>query len=57
MERKCKVCGSEESSMWWKCCPKHTSEYGPDVVCQKCYVILHPEEANNEKSSKKGKSS
>lgn len=32
----CKSCGSDVSPTWWKCCPKHTTERGRDVVCQNC---------------------
>lgn len=32
----CKLCKVEESPTWWKCCPTHTTEQGPDVVCQVC---------------------
>ena len=32
----CKSCGSDVSPTWWKCCPKHTTEQGLDVVCQVC---------------------
>lgn len=32
----CKACETTESKTWWKCCPKHTTEQGTDVVCQTC---------------------
>lgn len=32
----CQTCRTEESKSWWKCCPKHTSEKGVDVVCEEC---------------------
>lgn len=36
----CKMCGKTETKEnpveWWKCCPKHTTETGPDVVCLDC---------------------
>ena len=35
----CKSCGSDVSKTWWKCCPKHTTEQGIDVVCQACANI------------------
>lgn len=43
---RCKLCneviGPEEPQ--FKCCPKHTTERGNDVVCGKCRDILHSEE-------------
>ena len=35
----CQSCGSDVSPTWWKCCPKHTTEQGIDVVCQSCANI------------------
>lgn len=32
----CVVCEITTSPTWWKRCPKHTTEQGPDVVCQPC---------------------
>ena len=32
----CQTCDSDVSPTWWKCCPKHTTERGRDVVCQNC---------------------
>ncbi len=32
----CNVCKTDESQSWWKCCPKHTTEKGVDVVCENC---------------------
>ena len=29
----------------WKCCPTHTTESGPDWVCDACAVKLHPDKA------------
>lgn len=40
-ERGCKICGSKESELWWKCCPDHTTEQGEDVVCLRCVFKLH----------------
>lgn len=42
--KHCRRCGTEESETWSKCCPRHTSEEGRDVVCEKCVVELHPPE-------------
>lgn len=53
----CKTCGSDVSPTWWKCCPKHTTEQGIDVVCQACanvclngaeVVVLVKKEENKE---------
>lgn len=38
----CSRCGKEWSSKWWKCCPEHTTEQGPDKICTQCYKKLHP---------------
>lgn len=35
-EITCTICCIKESPTWWKCCPKHTTEQGSDVVCQIC---------------------
>jgi hypothetical protein len=32
----CGICKTDESPSWWKCCPKHTTEKGVDVVCEGC---------------------
>ncbi len=32
----CKICNVDESKSWWKCCPKHTTDKGVDVVCEDC---------------------
>lgn len=32
----CIICKRVNSATWWKCCPKHTTERGTDVVCQSC---------------------
>lgn len=34
--RICILCKTRSSPTWWKCCPKHTTERGLDVVCQDC---------------------
>lgn len=39
----CKFCGGRNSERWWKCCPEHCTEHGPDVVCQTCYLDKHPD--------------
>src|SRR3954465_9557242 len=36
LQHMCKRCHKEESETWWKCCPRHCSERGPDVVCDTC---------------------
>lgn len=38
----CMFCQSTETEEWWKCCPKHCTEQGPDIVCTKCKKFLHP---------------
>lgn len=43
MEKACKKCGTTRTREWWKCCPEHTSEDDPDVVCTECALYLHPE--------------
>ncbi len=40
----CIFCGKTASIVWWKCCPKHTTERGPDVCCQTCAENLHSKE-------------
>lgn len=40
--KECKRCGSTVTREWWKCCRKHTSQNGPDVLCEECALILHP---------------
>ncbi len=35
-------CLSNESKVWWKCCPDHHTEKGPDVSCEVCYAVNHP---------------
>lgn len=42
--RVCICCGTNNSIIWWKCCPKHTTEQGPDIYCQKCAENLHSKE-------------
>lgn len=32
----CVVCKTTNSPSWWKCCHKHTTELGNDVVCFSC---------------------
>lgn len=41
-EKICKRCKKKESEEWWKCCPEHCTEQGPDVVCRDCKEELHP---------------
>ncbi len=41
-EKICKRCKKTESKEWWKCCPEHCTEQGPDVVCMTCKDELHP---------------
>ncbi len=43
-KRVCVYCNTNTSNIWWKCCPKHTSEQGIDVCCQKCAENLHSKE-------------
>jgi hypothetical protein len=43
-KRVCIYCNTNTSVIWWKCCPKHTSEQGVDVCCQKCAENLHSKE-------------
>lgn len=40
-DKQCKECKTTETDMWWKCCPKHCTEQGPDVVCSRCAKLLH----------------
>lgn len=40
--KHCEVCKATESDIWWKCCPTHTTEQGPDVLCETCANALHP---------------
>lgn len=44
-ERTCKRCGRgiEPDAPTWKCCPVHTTEQGPDVMCEPCANEFHPE--------------
>lgn len=43
-DKRCKFCGATQSvEGWWKCCPKHTTEQGEDVVCHSCAIARHPE--------------
>lgn len=42
MQHTCKRCGTDKSEMWWKCCPRHTSERGDDVMCDNCKDEMHP---------------
>lgn len=42
IDARCCFCNTRESELWWKCCPNHTTEQGPDVVCQKCKDEKHP---------------
>jgi hypothetical protein len=35
-EITCVICKCVSSPTWWKCCSKHTTEQGLDVVCQTC---------------------
>lgn len=44
MEKICITCRTTISEMWWKCCPKHVTETGPDVVCTACAKRMHPED-------------
>jgi hypothetical protein len=37
----CKFCKTTKSLKWWKCCPNHTTDQGPDVVCQSCAEERH----------------
>lgn len=39
---RCVECRTEQTGLRWKCCPDHTSELGPDFVCSRCSVALHP---------------
>lgn len=40
----CKRCHSQVTRMWWKCCRKHTSQNGRDVICEECVMTnLHPQ--------------
>lgn len=39
---RCKLCKTVESTQWWKCCPKHTTQDGSDVLCSSCALDLHP---------------
>lgn len=41
--KHCKICKTTYSVRWWKCCPEHTTEQGPDIVCELCVWVLHPE--------------
>lgn len=43
MEKICFRCHTTTASQYWKCCPRHTTEQGPDVLCEKCKDELHPE--------------
>ncbi len=40
----CVFCEITESVVWWKCCPVHVTEQGPDIVCQPCAIRIHSEE-------------
>lgn len=42
LRQHCFVCGGMDSEEWWKCCPKHTTEQGRDVVGECCLRALHP---------------
>ncbi len=44
LNQSCSACGRNGSVRWWKCCPKHTTERGPDVLCQACAEKLHSKE-------------
>ncbi len=44
VNRVCIFCETNNSDIWWKCCPKHTSERGPDVCCQVCVENIHSKE-------------
>src|SRR5689334_7495571 len=41
--KKCKYCLKTESKAWWKCCPKHTTENGEDLLCDDCAHLMHPD--------------
>ncbi len=55
--RVCIFCGTNNSDIWWKCCPKHTSERGPDVCCQVCVENIHSKEYLGTESIQVGYSS
>lgn len=40
----CMACGRNASLVWWKCCPDHCTDDGPDVLCQTCTERAHPGE-------------
>lgn len=39
----CIRCKTTKTTKWWKCCPKHTTQKGPDVLCMLCVVTYHSE--------------
>ncbi len=45
----CMACGRNASIFWWKCCPDHMTLDGPDVLCQTCVELAHPDDPEFER--------
>ena len=43
MVYKCVMCDVPSSPDWWKCCNKHVTMFGTDLICEGCLYLHHNE--------------